>query len=261
MKRPALAVVALLLALPLAAQPTSAPHSATTPAHRLDSQGWAARHNAMADRIRQGVENADVGMLFIGNSITHGWEGEGRNVWNEYYAKRAAVNLGIGGDRTQHVLWRLDQYDLERFPRSTPPTDPAAEASASSRAPRVAVLMIGTNNSSGSDNTAEEIADGINAIVERLRADLPETKVLLLAIFPRGEPGPQREKNAKASALASKAADGKLVHYLDIGPKFLEPDGTLSRDIMPDLLHLSPQGYRIWAESMEPELKELLGER
>ena len=116
------------------------------------------------------------------------------------------MNLGIGGDRTQHVLWRLDNGNIEGIK------------------PKVAVLMIGTNNSNGNDNTAEEIADGIKAIVEKLREELPETKVLLLAVFPRGEkPNPQREKNAKASEMASKLADGKKVHYLDIGPKFLEP--------------------------------------
>jgi len=123
------------------------------------------------------------------------------------------------------------------------------------------VLMIGTNNSNGKDNTAEEIADGIKAIVKKLRDKLPQTKILLLAVFPRGEkPNTQREKNARASELASQLADGKMVHYLDIGPKFLEPDETLSREIMPDLLHLSPKGYAIWAEAIEPKVKELLGE-
>ena len=96
---------------------------------------------------------------------------------------------------------------------------------------------------------------------------MPKTKILLLAIFPRGEkPGPQREKNAKASELAAKMADGKLdpedmIHYLDIGPKFLEPDQSLSKEIMPDYLHLTPKGYKIWAEAIEPKLKELMGEK
>jgi lysophospholipase L1-like esterase len=122
--------------------------------------------------------------------------------------------------------------------------------------------MIGTNNSNGKDNTAEEIADGIKAIVAKLRKEVPETKILLLAIFPRGaKPNPQREKNAQASKLAGAVADGKMVHYLDIGDKFLEDDGTLSREIMPDLLHLSPKGYEIWAEAIEPKVAELMGEK
>ncbi len=126
--------------------------------------------------------------------------------------------------------------------------------------PKLAVLMIGTNNSH--DNTGEEIGAGIEAIVKKLRQDLPETKVLILAIFPRGEkPSPLREKNAKASEIASKLADNDMIYYVDIGPKFLSEDGTLTREIMPDLLHLSPQGYEIWAESIEPTVSKLMGEK
>ena len=121
--------------------------------------------------------------------------------------------------------------------------------------------MIGTNNSNGADNSAEEIADGVAAIVHKLRELLPETKVLLLAIFPRNEkPDAQREKITQTNAAIAKLADGKDVHFLDIGPKFLKEDGTLSADIMPDRLQLSPQGYQSWADAIEPKLKELLGE-
>ena len=148
------------------------------------------------------------------------------------------------------MLWRLDHDNLDGLDR------PAAPGQA---VPRVVVLMIGTNNSNGDDNPAREIADGIIAIVTRLRVKLPHTKVLLLGIFPRGEKSDaQREKNAEASRLASSMATEKMIHYLDIGPKFLQPDGTLSKEIMPDLLHLSPQGYQIWAEAIEPKLKEML---
>ncbi len=122
--------------------------------------------------------------------------------------------------------------------------------------------MIGTNNSNGTDNTAEEIGAGIEAIVKKLRDKLPQTKVLILAVFPRGaKPSPQREKNAKASEIASQLADNENVFYLDIGPKFLDDDGTLTKDIMPDLLHLSPRGYEIWAEAIEPKVTELMGEK
>ena len=123
-------------------------------------------------------------------------------MWAKYYGKRNAVNLGIGGDRTQHVLWRLDHGNVDGI------------------SPKLAVLMIGTNNSNGTDNTAEEIAAGIKAIVKKLRTKLPQTKVLILAVFPRGEkPNPQREKNAKASEIAAKLADDKMVFFLDIGAK------------------------------------------
>ncbi len=202
--------------------------------------GTEARHESFNNRVKQG----NVDLILIGDSITHGWEGAGKDAWQKYYGKRNAVNLGIGGDRTQHVLWRLDHGNVDGI------------------SPKLAVLMIGTNNSNRDDNTADQIAAGLEAIVKKLREKLPQTKVLVLAIFPRGEkPNPQREKNAKASELASKLADNKMVYYLDIGPKFLNADGTLSKDIMPDLLHLSPQGYEIWATSTEPKVVELMGEK
>jgi beta-glucosidase len=183
-------------------------------------------------------------LLLIGDSITHGWEGDGKSVWEKFYTKRNAMNLGIGGDRTQHVLWRLENGNIDGLK------------------PKAAVLMIGTNNSNGNDNTAEEIGAGIQAIVKKLREKLPETKVLILAVFPRGEkPNPQRDKNAKASEIASQLADNQNVFYLDIGPKFLQDDGTLSKEIMPDLLHLSPKGYEIWATSIEDRLAEMMGEK
>jgi lysophospholipase L1-like esterase len=196
------------------------------------------RHEAYNQTIKN---HQDAQLLFIGDSITDAWSGPGKEAWNKHFAPRKAVNLGIGGDRTQHVLWRLENGNIDGVK------------------PKAAVLMIGTNNSNGNDHTAEEIAEGIKAIVAKLRKELPETKILLLAIFPRGEkPNPQREKNAKASKLASEVADGKMVHYLDIGEKFLEPDGSLSKEIMPDRLHLSPKGYQIWAENIEPKVAELV---
>ncbi len=122
--------------------------------------------------------------------------------------------------------------------------------------------MIGTNNSGGNAYTGQQIGEGIVEVVKTIQQKSPKTKVLILAIFPRGEkPNPQREKNAEASAVAAKLADNKQVFFLDIGPKFLTDDGTLSKDIMPDLLHLSPKGYQIWADAIEPKLKELLGEK
>jgi len=200
---------------------------------------WVKRHESINERAKQG----DVDLVFIGDSITQNWEGAGKEVWEKYYGKRKAVNLGISGDRTQHVLWRLENGNIDGI------------------SPKVAVLMIGTNNSNGSDYTAEQIGEGITAIVKKLNEKLPKTKVLILAAFPRGEkPSPQREKLAKASEIAGSLADDKQIFYLDIGKKFLDADGTLSRELMPDLLHLNPKSYGIWAESIEETLVKLLGE-
>jgi beta-glucosidase len=141
------------------------------------------------------------------------------------------------------VLWRLDHGNIDGI------------------SPKVAVVMIGTNNSGA--NTSEEIADGVTAIAEKLRAKLPETKVLLLGIFPRGPDtnDPRRKVNEGANERIAKLADDKMVYYLDIGPVFLNEDGTLSREVMPDLLHLNEPSYRRWAEAIEPKLAELLGEK
>ncbi len=214
-------------------------HSAVRPVPRRSDYpkyDWPARHQAVLDRVKKG----GVDLIFIGDSITHLWEGPGKKVWERYYGGRKAVNMGFAGDRTQHALWRLDHGEIEGI------------------SPKVAVVLIGTNNTD--DPTAERMADGIIAVCGRLRRKLPETKILLLAIFPRWEkPGPARARNTRASAIASRIADGKTIHHLDIGSEFLEPDGTLPKEIMPDFIHPSAEGYRLWAEAMEPKLAELLG--
>jgi beta-glucosidase len=235
--------------------------------------GTTAKHEKINERAKQG----DVDLLFIGDSITEGWSGRGKEVWEKYYGNRKAMNAGVGGDRTQHVLWRLDNGNIDGIH------------------PKLAVIMIGTNNSNGNDNTAGEIADGIKAIVKEVHDKLPDTKILLLGIFPRGaikdsqiekqltdaakkknqeasvtpdkiaqardRAMAQRKKNAEANQLASKIADNKTIFYLDIGEKFLETDGTLPDDIMPDYLHPNAKGYEIWAEAIEPKVAELLGEK
>ncbi len=220
----------------IAAEPKR--HSAVVAAHR--HSWWTLRHEAVKERVEKG----DVDLLMIGDSITHSWEGGGKEMWAKYYAPRKAVNLGFSGDRTQHVLWRLEHGEIDGI------------------SPKLAVIMIGTNNSNGKDNTAEEIADGIKAICRKLRIELPVMKILILAVFPRApKPCPQRAKNEKASELASKIADGKMIHYLDINSHFLTADGTLTKEIMPDFLHPNKKGYEIWAKAMEPKIAELMGEK
>ena len=196
------------------------------------------------------AKKGNIDVLFLGDSITDAWGGEGHNpnangakVWKKLFEPMKAANFGIGGDRTQHVLWRLQNGELEGFK------------------PKVVVLMIGTNNT-GSDSAAQ-IAEGVEAIVKTIRTKSPTTKVMLLAVFPRGaEPGtPVRAKIDEINKTISKLDDGANVRYLDIGTKFLKDDGTLTKDIMPDFLHLSAKGYDIWAASIEAKLKELLGEK
>ena len=217
------------------------PNTATNPVPR--DAGWIKRH----DRFVQEAQQGGIDILFLGDSITDYWRSRGSNVWNQYYAPRHAADFGISGDRTQHVLWRLDHGEFDGIH------------------PKVVVLMIGTNNTGKESdhktprNTVPEMAEGVQAVVNDIRARLPDSKILLLAIFPRGTlDDPQRAQVALINTLIAKLDDGKMVKFLDIGPKFLEFDGTLPKSIMPDLLHPNAQGYQIWADAMEPTLDEML---
>ncbi|MFT4689599.1 MAG: lysophospholipase L1-like esterase/cephalosporin-C deacetylase-like acetyl esterase [Limisphaerales bacterium] len=212
-------------------------HAANTPAVPRSS-GKMGRHRQINKRVSEG----NVDLIFIGDSITSGWENRGAEVWDKFYGKRNAANLGIGGDRTQHVSWRLNNGNLKDI------------------SPKAAVVMIGTNNSR--DNSPGQIAAGVKLIIEQLRTKLPDTQVLLLAIFPRGENNDdeRRQVTQQANAIFSKLADGEHVHYLDIGPKFMNEAGVLTRGMMPDRLHLTGEGYAIWADSIEANLSNLLGD-
>lgn len=232
--------VVTLIALAAAATTSVAqdkPNDAVVPVPR--DGNWMKRHESFNERVKKG----NVDLLLIGDSITHGWESSGKPVWEKYYTPRNAVNLGIGGDRTQHVLWRLDNGNVEGI------------------SPKAAVLMIGTNNSG--TNTPAQIAEGVEAVVKKLRTKLPKTKILVLAIFPRGADAndAKRKVNIEANRSIAKLADGEMVHFLDISDKFLNEDGTLSKEVMPDLLHLNEKSYTTWAQATEPKLKELMGEK
>ena len=226
-----------LSALMLTSAWSHAENTAVKPEPKADNQGWMDRHESMNARVKEG----NVDLLFIGDSITHGWEGRGKAVWDEYYGHRNAVNLGIGGDRTQHVLWRLQNGNIDNI------------------SPKLAVVMIGTNNHG--DNSAEEISEGVTAIMRVLRNELPDMKVLLLGIFPRADkPEDIIKKLDKANSLIADLEADPMVQYFDMGRFFLNDEGVLTQEIMPDLLHPHELGYKIWAETIEPRIADLLGE-
>jgi lysophospholipase L1-like esterase len=201
------------------------------------------RQNLVLQRAKENPGPCDV--IFIGDSITQGWEGSGKNVWEQYYGKRKCLDFGVGGDKTEHVLWRIQNGQLDGLK------------------PKAAVLMIGTNNSNknkdGTEQYSEaEILEGIQAIVKQIRERLPDTKVLVLGIFPRGQTfSTQRGKLLQINQAVAKLADGKMIHYLDFGSQLIESDGSISKTLMPDYLHLSEAGYKIWADAIEPKLKEM----
>lgn len=239
------------------------------------------RHKEFLKRIEQSQGVGDV--IFLGDSITHGWENQ--KAWDEYFGTFKPVNLGIGGDQTGHVLWRITEgHELDKLN------------------PKAAVIMIGTNNIGG--HTAPQIAGGIASIIEELKRQKPNIKVLLLAVFPRGgssdaersleqmvnaikpineelkKENPDvkllnaefrkleqnrgtipaaklNKKVAEINEIIAKFSDGKTVFYKDIGNEFLDKDGGLSGEIMPDYLHLSAKGYDIWGKAIKADLEKL----
>ena len=205
-------------------------------------QWWMPRHEA---KLAERKSMKQVDLLMIGDSITHGWEDKGKATWEKYYADRNALNLGFSGDRTEHVIWRFQNGAIDDIK------------------PTLAVIMIGTNNTGHRKENPEHTALGIKRIIDELILRLPNTKVLLLDVFPRGqdEKDELRQINVAVNEIIQGyASEESNIWFLNIGDKFLEEDGVLPKTIMPDLLHPNARGYEIWAEAMEPMIKKLLGE-
>jgi lysophospholipase L1-like esterase len=203
---------------------------------------WLPRHEEKLAAIA--AAKGKVDLLWIGDSITHSWENQGKPVWEKYYAHRNAFNLGFSGDRTEQVLWRFRNDELACLN------------------PKLAIVMIGTNNTGHRKDPAVETAAGIEAILSSLRWRLPNTKILLLAIFPRGatKKDEMRVLNDQINKRIAKFADNKTIFFKDIASVYLGMDGSLSTDVMRDLLHPTEQGYAMWAEAIEPTVKQLMGE-
>jgi len=213
-------------------------HSAVIPEHCLDNKEWAKRFK----KINGEVKKRNYDLIFVGDSITQGFQGAGKATWEKYYSKRNALNLGFSGDRTEHVLWRLNNGNLKNQKKV-----------------KVIVLMVSTNNTGHKKQDPSETAEGIEQILSTLRARCPEAKVLLLGVFPRGEQpdDPPRKINEEVNAKLASMSDGEQFHYMDISSHFLNEEGLLSKEIMPDTLHLNEKGYDIWAKAIEPKLIEL----
>ena len=210
--------------------PPAGSNPAIIPAPRLE---WFSKFQQNLDNSRKMPQ---IDLIFDGDSITDGWQSVGKQVWQEHYAKLNAFDFGISGDRTENLLWRLDQGQLDNLH------------------PKLVVLLIGTNNIGA--RTPQQIADGIKAIIDGYQKRCPDATILLQAIFPHGPlptdspRGPIKQVNE----LISHYADGKKVIYIDFADKFLQPDGTLTKDIMPDFLHPSEKGYEIWANAIQSQI-------
>jgi|AntRauTorcE11897_2_1112592.scaffolds.fasta_scaffold04102_2 beta-glucosidase len=199
---------------------------------------WMPRHEAKL--TEEGRETADV--LFLGDSITHGWETSGKSVADDYFSDFSIYNIGFSGDRTENVLWRFNHGEIDGIN------------------PELAVLMIGTNNTGHRQDSPECTTRGIEMILQKLDEHLPDTEVLMLAIFPRGQsPDDElRQINSEINQQIKSLADGKRVHFIDINSVFLDEDGSLPEGIMPDELHPNESGYKLWAEAMLPSIREIL---
>jgi lysophospholipase L1-like esterase len=199
---------------------------------------FASMHASFLKRGKEGP----VGVLFLGDSITEGWNYM-PDIWKERYARHAAANFAIAGDQTQHVLWRIEHNELESIH------------------PRLVVLMIGTNNI---DRQPVDIARGVTKIVTEIQTRLPTTKILLLAILPRGA-DPQdptvalfRSRILETNQILAKLDNRSSLRFLDMGRKFLDANNRIPAELMPDALHPGPKGYQVWANAMQARFDEMM---
>ena len=217
-------------------------HKAVVPAPRI-AEWWFARQ---AEKIGL-MSKGEINLLMVGDSITHNYENEevGLKVWEKYFVPLRAINLGFGGDRTEHVLWRLAHLPVMK------------------KAPKGAVLLIGTNNICWGSDTPKQAAEGVQANARKLKEIYPDMEVLVLGVFPRRrslDHSHRKQINELNSYLPELLKGMKGVKYLDIGPAFLDENGFLSEEMMPDTTHPSEKGHEIWAEAIAPELKRMLSE-
>jgi len=212
---------------------------ATTKAQARDDW-WMERHQQKLQEIATSADEIDL--VFIGDSITHFMDDRAPGLVERSFPGMKHLNLGYSADRTENVLWRLQNGEIAGL------------------SPKVVVLMIGTNNTGHRRDPYEVTFGGIRLIVEELRKQLPETKVLLLSIFPRGETAedPLRRLNESINAQLPRLADGRFVFHLDINEAFFDGAGRLPEAVMPDLLHPNREGYEIWLAAIQPKVRELL---
>lgn len=244
MKRLSIAVLLLFTVATGAFAQESAPAAKPAtlqPAHR-EGEGWWK--NRFAEKLKQ-AEQGPYDIVFVGDSITQRWDGYNKVQLKEFFGEASVLNLGFSGDRTEHVLWRIERMPWEKIN------------------PKVFMVMIGTNNTGHSNrDSAENIYAGIVEIVKQLREKAPNAKIMLLDIFPRGQYAghPMRVKNALVNARLPQLADNKMVFHWDISSHFLMPDGSsLIMRMMPDQLHPNGEGMAVWGNAVGPTLQQLAG--
>jgi lysophospholipase L1-like esterase len=206
-----------------------------------DTIWWLPRHE---EKLVEKNAMERVDLVFLGDSITQAWEKEGADVWQAFYQPRNALNLGFNGDKTENVLWRLAHGEVDNIQ------------------PKLLVLLVGTNNAGHRMDKAEDTALGIKQILSVLAEKLPQTKILLLAIFPRSAKPTQKLRmlNNEVNQIIYSYADDKKVFFHDINHVFLDEKGRLTSNIMSDFLHPNASQYKIFADAIEPYIVELMAE-
>lgn len=211
-------------------------------AQKKEDEGWIKRHQTILDR-----RTPEAKLILIGNSIFHSLDKDDRSkVWEKYLNPFQTINMGISGDRTENVIWRLENGSLENIN------------------PKVAVVLIGTNNTDGnhylSISTPEELAGGIKKICSLISEKLPDTEILLMGILPYGyKPNHRDNINKATNHLISKfSEDNAGIHYIDISQVYYNDQGKVIRELMPDFLHPNPEGHELMFEALYPKIMELM---
>lgn len=213
------------------------------PAKRTTDFPWMSV--AMWDRMHAEdvlvAEHDNVDVLFIGDSITAGWDPA---LWQQHFAPLKSANFGIGGDHTGNVLWRLQHGAIGNIK------------------PKLIILLLGVNNFGHLNETPIQVAEGVARVVQQLRLAWPASKILLNGVFPFEESAdsPRRQEVKELNRRLAAVADGRRIIFKDYGGLFLQQDGSISAEVMGDHLHPTKKGYEIWAKAMLPDMQALLQE-
>ncbi len=232
-------ILALLCQFSSALSPT--PPSSTTPTKRTIEYSWmsVAAWDKMHAEDTLVAQYDQVDVLFVGDSITAGWDWQ---IWEKNFKPLKAANFGIGGDNTGNVLWRLQHGAVGNIQ------------------PKLIVLLIGVNNVGGLQESPEQAAAGVTNVVQQLQLAWPNSKILLNAVFPfdQAPSSDNRNKVKKLNKIIATLDNNKTIFFKDYGPLLLQKDGSISSDIMADFLHPTPKGYQVWADAMTPDIQSLL---
>ena len=208
---------------------------------------WANRFLSRIEQVRA-AKGKTVDLVLVGDSIMHFWEWKHPASWKRFTEGRSVINCGYGGDRTQHVIWRIQHGELDGY------------------AARAVVVMIGTNNNSSEDTDPANVAKGVERIVALVRARQPKAKIILHPIFPRGVSADSarhnkaRVRNDRTNELLKAFAQANPdIAWIDFNDKLVGADGWVPREIMADEIHPTDKGYDLWMEALAPVLSQVLG--